>query len=297
MKLEIANSPCSWGVAYPDAPGNPESKKVFKEIAEAGYKFSELGPYGYLPTDPKEILDLMDSIKLKIIGSFIFDNLHIESEHDRIKKTIRNICALLEKINSKVFVIIDHITKERMETSGNQTLSVSLKNNDYKKMINFIDEISNMCFEKFGIVPVLHPHAGSYIEYEFEIDRVFNDVKSDHLALCLDTGHLYYCKVDPYKAILKYKNKIKHIHFKDINQNILNTIYRDKIDFDTAVKMGVFCPLGKGVIDFKTVYKNLNSISYNGYATIEQDIDPNEGLNPIEYAKKSLAYLNNLKQV
>jgi inosose dehydratase len=85
------------------------------------------------------------------------------------------------------------------------------------------------------------------------------------------------------------------MHFKDINQKILNTVYEEKIDFDTAVKMGVFCPLGSGIIDFKKVYKNLDEISYSGYATIEQDIDPNEGLDPLQYAKKSLVYLNNLK--
>ena len=295
MTFKIANSPCSWGVSYADAKDNPPSKKVFSEIAEAGYEFSELGPYGYLPTDLKEILDLMDVLKLKIIGSFVFDNLHIESEHKRIKNIINNSCSLLQKINSEVFVIIDHITKERMETSGNQAMSPNLDINDHKKMVNFINEIADMCFEKFGLLPVLHPHAGSYIEYESEIDRVLNDVKSDHLALCLDTGHLHYSKVDPYKAITKYSNKIKHVHFKDINQNILNTVYEKKIDFDTAVKMGVFCPLGSGIIDFKKVYKNLDEISYSGYATIEQDIDPNEGLDPLQYAKKSLAFLNNLK--
>ena len=295
MTFEIANSPCSWGVNYADSPDNPDPKKVFREIAEAGYKFSELGPYGYLQPDTQKILDFTENLNLKIIGSFIFDNLHIESEHHRIKKTISKSCALLEKINSKVFVIIDHITKERMETSGNQTLSVSLNNNDHKKMVNFINEIANMCFEEFGILPVLHPHAGSHIEYEYEIDRILNDVKSDHLALCLDTGHLHYCKVDPYKAIIKYSSKIKHMHFKDINQKILNSVYEEKIDFDTAVKMGVFCPLGSGIIDFKKVYKNLDEISYSGYATIEQDIDPNEGLDPLQYVKKSLVYLNNLK--
>jgi len=237
----------------------------------------------------------MDVLKLKIIGSFVFDNLHIESEHKRIKNIINNSCSLLQKINSEVFVIIDHITKERMETSGNQAMSPNLDINDHKKMVNFINEIADMCFEKFGLLPVLHPHAGSYIEYESEIDRVLNDVKSDHLALCLDTGHLHYSKVDPYKAITKYSNKIKHMHFKDINQNILDTVYEEKIDFDAAVKMGVFCPLGSGVIDFKKVYKNLDEISYSGYATIEQDIDPNEGLDPLQYAKKSLVYLNNFK--
>ena len=295
MTVKLANSPCSWGVAYPDAPNNPDAKKVFKEIAEAGYEFSELGPYGFFEPDPQKIIDFTQNLNLNIIGSFIFDNLHIEAQQQRIKKTLSKSCALLQKINSKVIVVIDHITKERMETSGNQELSVSLNNNDYKKMVNFLNDIANMSFEEFGLLPVLHPHAGSYIEYEYDIDRILNDVKSNHLALCLDTAHLYYCKVDPYNAITKYNNKIKHMHFKDIDQNILNKVYEDKIDFDTAVKMGVFCPLGTGIIDFKKVYKNLDKISYSGYATIEQDIDPNEGLNPLEYAKKSLAYLNNLK--
>ena len=54
MTFKIANSPCSWGVSYADAKDNPPSKKVFSEIAEAGYEFSELGPYGYLPTDPRK---------------------------------------------------------------------------------------------------------------------------------------------------------------------------------------------------------------------------------------------------
>ena len=157
MTVKLANSPCSWGVNYPDAPGNPDPKKVFREIAEAGYEFSELGPYGFLPADPQKILDFTENLNLKIIGSFIFDNLHIESEQQRIKKTISKSCALLEKINSKVFVVIDHITKERMETSGNQTLSVNLNNNDYKKMINFIMKLQicvlkNLVYYQFYIL-------------------------------------------------------------------------------------------------------------------------------------------------
>ena len=54
MTVKLANSPCSWGVSYPDAASNPDPKKVFKEIAEAGYEFSELGPYGFFEPDPKK---------------------------------------------------------------------------------------------------------------------------------------------------------------------------------------------------------------------------------------------------
>ena len=82
------------------------------------------------------------------------------------------------------------------------------------------------------------------------------------------------------------------MHLKDLNQEVLNNVYKNKIDFDSAVKMQVFSPLGSGIIDFKRILDNLKLINYNGYATIEQDIDPSEGLNPLEYAKKSLNFLN-----
>ena len=82
------------------------------------------------------------------------------------------------------------------------------------------------------------------------------------------------------------------MHFKDINHKILEEVYKNQIDFDSAVKMNVFCPLGSGVIDFKKILNNLDNIDYDGFATIEQDIDPAEGLNPLEYAKQSLEFLN-----
>ena len=114
------------------------------------------------------------------------------------------------------------------------------------------------------------------------------------MGICIDTAHLYYCGVDVCQTIQKYSNLIMHIHFKDINQDVLNMVYNNNLDFDSAVKNQVFCPLGNGVIDFKKIINQLNNINYNGYATIEQDIDPNEGLDSINYAMKSLSYLEKL---
>ena len=159
-------------------------------------------------------------------------------------------------------------------------------------MCDFIKYIANICHEEFGLTPVLHPHAGSYIEYEYEIDNILDKINSSYLGLCLDTAHLHYSSVNPYEAIKKYSSLIKHMHFKDIDQNILDQVHKDKIDFDTAVKMQVFCPLGTGILDFKKILENLGKIGYDKYVTIEQDIDPTEGLNPIDYAKKSLSFLN-----
>ena len=181
-----------------------------------------------------------------------------------------------------------------MKTSGNKENAEDLPLEDYKKMAGFIYEISNIVKEEYNLIPVLHPHAGTYIEYEHEVDKFIHDINNNYLSLCLDTAHLLYSGIDPYNAILKYNSLIKHMHFKDINEKILNNVYKNKIDFDTAVSNNVFAPLGEGMVDFNRVYKNLKQIGYNGCATIEQDIDPTLGLKAIDYAKKSLNHLNQI---
>ncbi len=294
MSIKLANSPCSWGVDYADAASNPHWKKVTKEIVEAGYNYSELGPYGYMPTNIEEIKLHIDSINLKIIGGFIFDNLHISKEHDSINKKIIATCGLLQKLNAEFYVIIDHLDTKRMITSGKNIIACQLDLSEYKLLVGFLKKISKICYEDFGLKPVLHPHAGTYIENELEIENIINDVNSEYMGICIDTAHLHYCGVDVCKTIQKYSNLIMHVHFKDINQDVLNIVYNNNFDFDTAVKNQVFCPLGNGVINFKKIIKLLNDINYNGYATIEQDIDPNEGLDPINYAMKSLSYLEKL---
>ena len=103
-----------------------------------------------------------------------------------------------------MFVIIDHISKERMKTSGKREISADLPNDEYKALVSFLNEICRIVKKEYNLIPVLHPHAGTYIEYEDEIDRLLNDVNSESLNLCLDTAHLTYSGIDPYRAILKY---------------------------------------------------------------------------------------------
>ena len=295
MTINLANAPCSWGVDYADDINNPNWKDVFREISESGYHYCEIGPYGFLPQDLDKSQDYLNELNLEVVGGFIFDHLNKSKDHSRIKSKIISTCAFLNKLNAKVFVIIDHISEKRMQTSGNRELSEELSYDQYKMMVSFISEISKIAKEEYNLIPVLHPHAGTYIEYDYEIDRLINDVKNDYLSLCLDTAHLTYSGMNPSETIIKYSQFVKHMHFKDINNKILKNVYDKKLDFDTAVSKNVFAPIGSGMIDFSKIYDSLKKINYQGFATIEQDIDPTLGLNALEYAKKSLDHLIQFK--
>ena len=52
-RFHFASAPDSWGVLdYPGPSWNQSYEKMLDEMVAAGYTGSELGPYGFFPTDP-----------------------------------------------------------------------------------------------------------------------------------------------------------------------------------------------------------------------------------------------------
>ena len=58
--ITIGTAPDSWGVWFPNDPEQVPSEVFLREVAEAGYQWIELGPYGYLPTDPAKLSEQLD---------------------------------------------------------------------------------------------------------------------------------------------------------------------------------------------------------------------------------------------
>ena len=85
MKVKLANAPVSWGVDYPDAPGNPPWPRVMSEIAAAGYAYTELGPYGYYPTDPEALRAELAKRRLTIVAGFLFQPQWITIANKKLK--------------------------------------------------------------------------------------------------------------------------------------------------------------------------------------------------------------------
>ena len=54
--IRVANAPCSWGALEFDLEGEaPGYVQVLDEIAETGYAGTELGDWGFMPTDPEKL--------------------------------------------------------------------------------------------------------------------------------------------------------------------------------------------------------------------------------------------------
>ena len=75
MNVQIGTAPDSWGIWFPSDSKQMNWQRFLDEVAEAGYSIVELGPFGYLPTDPKVLRQELDKRKLRVSAGFVMDNL------------------------------------------------------------------------------------------------------------------------------------------------------------------------------------------------------------------------------
>ncbi len=80
-------------------------------------------------------------------------------------------------------------------------------------MVANIRAIAKRAHDRYGVRAVIHPHAGGYVEFEDELDRVAEDVPEEVAGLCLDTGHIDYSGMDPIATLRRYATRTNYIHF------------------------------------------------------------------------------------
>jgi inosose dehydratase len=284
--IVLATSPTTWGVDFADAPENPTPDDVLDDIERSPLGALELGPVGYLPEDPTLLRQALRSRNLTAVGSFLFESLHDPGCRDQVVTVARRACRAIRAAGGTVLVVIDRPGRERASTAGRSRVAHRLSR---PRWLAFIDTVSAVCAiaETHNLSPAFHPHAGSYVEFADEIERLMSDTD---ISLCLDTGHAAYAGILAEEAIVKYASRLTHLHLKDVNQQVLDRVHEQPLGFWRAIEAGIFCPLGEGTVDIAKVASALRSTGYGGFATIEQDRVPGTGA-PLEDLSRSLRVL------
>ena len=293
MTLKLANAPCSWGVEFAGSPDNPTWQQVLEEIQGAGFTGTELGPIGYMPEDAIMLKEQLDQHQLHVIAGTLFQHLHDADKYKEIIDIAHRTCSLLSKLDAEYLVVISHVASPRTEQAGQMTTATRLDAGTWQHMISTIDECARICLD-YGITPTLHSHTGSYLEYEDELTRAAEELSEERVKLCIDTGHCLYAGMDPAEIIKRYGDRVAYLHMKDINPTVYQSVIENGTDFYSAVKQGVFCPIGQGAVNFTEVKQALTDIQFGGWMTVEQDTDPLSGNKPLQYAIESQQYLNKL---
>ena len=293
MTIKLANAPVSWGVDYPKDPNNPPWTTVMDSIAEAGFRYTELGPYGYYPTEPQRLRAEFASRNLQVVAGFVFQPLHDPARADDVLQVATRTVELLSAVGGDKLVVVDHISDLRMATAGRADLAKHLDRDRFASMIDLINRIADIALSK-GVMPVIHQHAGCYIEFRDEVEAVAAALDPAKVGLCVDTGHMAYAGIDPVQFYRDHADRVKYFHFKDIDPAVHRRVLADTVPFLDAVRLDVFCPMGRGVVDWSALANALSKSGYQGAATVEQDIDPAVSFDPLGSAKASLAHLRSV---
>jgi len=273
-RFHFASAPDSWGVLdYPGPSWEQSYQKMLDEMAAAGYTGTELGPYGFFPTDPKILQIELTKRRLKLLGSFVPVTLSDPASANVVIEQVRKVGNLLSTLGAPFLVLADAQSAERDRIAGRVPAdgSAGLNAEQWKQVAKVVAEAAKVTAE-YGLDLVFHPHISSYVETPEETERFFDVTSSSGIGLCLDTGHCAYAGGDPVAEAEKYRNILRLVHLKDLDDRVLDRVLSEKMNFEQAVEAKAFTIIGKGSIDFPAFFRVLANNNYSGWMVVEQDV-------------------------
>ncbi len=291
MNVTIGSAPDSWGVWFGSDPKQTPWERFLDEIAEAGYAWTELGPFGYLPTDTATLKAELTKHGLRASGTFTQADLASPTIWPKLVRQVLQTGELLATVDAKFLVLIDDMYTEHR--TGEALQSARLDEDGWKRLIETVHKVDALAKSTFGLQTVFHPHADTHVEYEDQMVRFFEDTDA-HIMICLDTGHFAYRHGDPVTFMRKYHQRIPYLHIKSVDSDIRHKVETESIPFATAVSMDMFCEPARGVVDFVAFRGVLQDCNYQGWAIVEQDMYPAPFDKPLPLAVRSRRYLREI---
>jgi inosose dehydratase len=294
MTIRIGNAPCSWGVEFAQDDRNPPWQQVLKECRDAGYKGIELGPVGYMPEDPAKLADALAEYDLELIGGVVFRAFHDPAQWDDVLDGAKRTCEALKAHGASHFVLIDSISPRRAPTAGRASEAEQMDTSEWNAYRDRIVTVAKMGAEEYGLIPEIHPHAGGFMDFEPEVERLLEEVDADLLKICIDTGHCTYAGFDPVAFMKRHMDRITYVHFKNTDAKVKQQAIANRTGFYDACGQGIFCTLEEGEVNFPEVRQLLLDANYEGWCTIEQDCDPTLDPDPVGDATANRKYLESI---
>jgi inosose dehydratase len=183
----------------------------------------------------------------------------------------------------------------RTRNAGRVTPEMGLSAEEWRVFGRGCERIARAVREEAGLRTVFHHHCAGYVETPDEIARLLDLTDPAVLGLVFDTGHYAYGTGSNDAGLVReglerFGERVGHVHFKDCEPRVAERARAEGWDYFEAVRQGVFCELGKGLVDFDAVTRWLRSHGYGGWIVVEQDVLPGMGA-PRESARRNREYL------
>lgn len=301
--LRLGNAPCSWGtLEFEEAKGKQVPyNQMLDELVETGYTGTELGDWGYMPSDAAALSRELKGRGVAMLGAFVPVALKDAAAHERGVETAVRTARLLAAVATEpapFLVLADNngAVPERTRNAGRVTPSMGLSAGEWKVFARGAESVARAVREQTGLKTVFHHHCAGYVETPAEIGRLLELTHPDLLGLVFDTGHYCYGAgtCDVMSGLRRFQERVWYIHCKDCEPEVASRARANNWDYFRALQNGVFCELGKGCVDFPAVLRWAHDTGYSHYLLVEQDVLPGMGA-PKESARRNQEYLCSLE--
>ena len=287
MSVKLGIAPIAWSNDdMPELGGDTPLEQCLSEASEAGFSGIESG--GKFPKKSEELIPLLQKHNLKLCSGWYSANLRKNSVKDEIM-LVQEQLKLFQDCKAPCIVFAE--VSDSIAGDPNRPLSSrpQMNKDEWNEYCKKISEMGKY-LEDQDMPLAYHHHMGTVIETEDDTKRLLDNT-SDQVKLILDTGHMLFAKGNSVKIAEDYKDRIIHIHCKDMREDILNKSLEKDWSFRKAFLEGAFTVPGDGCIDYIPLLKYLKNIDYKGWLVVEAEQDPAKA-NPLEYAKKGFKYLS-----
>jgi len=296
MAIKIASAPVSWGIyEFEDIEPKFHYTQVLDEIKETGYIGLELGPWGYLPTDPDVLREELNKRGLQLLSSFVPVKLVDEQAHAEAEAFALKVGKLLAALDAKYIVLADDnaTVPELIDKAGKRSGSL-LDDAQWDVVAKGVNRIARKVQDELGLGLVFHHHGGGYVETPVETRKLMKRTDPELVGLCLDTGHWHFGGGDAVECVKEFGERVRYLHFKDCDASILNKVRSENLNYREAMQAGIFCELGKGDVDFPAVIAEMQKLGYDGWAIVEQDVLVDDPTAPKRISQANRDYLKRI---
>ncbi|MFE0577975.1 MULTISPECIES: sugar phosphate isomerase/epimerase [unclassified Streptomyces] len=289
-RIRIGSAPDSWGVWFPDDPQQTPWRRFLDEVADAGYEWIELGPYGYLPTDPARLTEETAARGLRVSAGTVFTGLHHgPAVWEETWEHVSRIAALTRAVGAAHLVVIPSFWRD--DRTGKVLEDRTLTASQWRDLASQTERLGHEVQDRYGLRIVVHPHADTHIDTPENVARFLDATDPALVSLCLDTGHYAYCGGDSVQAVETFAERIGYLHLKQVDPRILAEVVAEELPFGPAVGRGVMCEPPSGVPALEPVLAAAQRLGVDLFAIVEQDMYPCPPDRPLPIARRTRAYL------
>lgn len=290
MNVRVAAQPIAWSNDdFRDLGADIPLERCLSEMREAGYEGTELGHK--FPRRAPALRRVLGRYGLELASAWHSARLLSRSFASE-RAALRGHLRLLKALGCRVAVVAECTGRSYADGgpirwSGEDN---GLSPAEWAALCLRLDALADLAAEA-GLRLAYHPHLGTAIQREDEVDRLLRGTR--RLGLVADTGHLACAGADARRVVKAWTRRIAHVHLKDVRPSVLARAKRGRRTFEEAVRAGLFTVPGDGGLDFAAILRELDRARYRGWLVVEAEQDPARA-EPLAYARRARRHLREL---